>query len=99
MGFFKKLFGGGSSGPAHKEYYVFQVKCKRCGEILEGRVDVDNDLSVEYEGGGDNYYCRKVLMGDGKNLCFQQIEVGLKFNANRKLLERRVESGGDFVEE
>ena len=98
MGFLKKLFGGTSS-QSQKEYYVFQVKCKRCGEILEGRVDVDNDLSVEYESGGDIFYCRKVLMGDGKNLCFQQIEVGLKFNANRKLLERRVESGGDFVEE
>ena len=22
---------------------------KRCGEIIEGRVDVDNDLSIEYE--------------------------------------------------
>jgi len=98
MDFFKKLFGGFSK-PAQKEYYVFQVKCKRCGEILEGRVDVDNDLSVEYEDGGDNYYCRKVLMGAGKNLCFQQIEIGLKFSANRKLLERRVESGGDFVGE
>jgi hypothetical protein len=97
MGFFKKLFGGFSK-PSQKEYYVFQVKCKRCGEILEGRVDVDNDLSVEYEGGGDNYYCRKVLMGDGKNLCFQQIEVGLKFNSSRKLVEKRVESGGDFEE-
>jgi hypothetical protein len=97
MGFLKKLFSG-LNAPSQKQYYVFHVKCKRCGEILEGRVDVDNDLSVEYEGGGDNYYCRKVLMGDGKNLCFQQIEVGLKFNFNRKLLERRVESGGDFVE-
>ena len=97
MGFFKKLFGGGLGHPK-KEYYIFQVKCKRCGEILEGRVDVDNDLSVEFEGIDDNYYCRKVLMGDGKNLCFQQIEVGLKFNSARKLLERRVESGGDFVE-
>ena len=96
MGFFKKLFGGGSSH-TKKEYYVFQVKCKRCGEILEGRVDVDNDLSVEYEDGGDTYYCRKVLMGDGKNLCYQQIEVGLKFSSDRKLVERRVESGGDFV--
>ena len=98
MGFFKKLFGGGA-GPGRKEYYIFKVKCKRCGEILEGRVDVDNDLSVEYEGSGDTYYCRKVLIGDGKNLCYQQIEVGLKFNANRKLLERRIEQGGDFVEE
>jgi len=98
MNFFKKLFGGGAAS-RRKEYYVFQVKCKRCGEILEGRVDIDNDLSVEYEGDGDTYYCRKVVMGDGKNLCYQQIEVGLKFNSQRKLIERRIESGGDFADE
>jgi hypothetical protein len=97
MGFFKRLFSGGSK-PSKKAIYTFSVKCKRCGEIIEGRVDLDNDLSVEYESGVDIYYCRKVLMGDGKNLCYQQIEVGLKFNADRNLLERRVESGGDFVE-
>jgi lysyl-tRNA synthetase class I len=97
MGFLKKLFSG-TIKPAKKDYYVFQVKCRRCGEILEGHVDVDNDLSVEYESGGDIYYCRKVLIGNGKNLCFQQIEVGLKFDTSRKLLERRVESGGEFVE-
>jgi hypothetical protein len=98
MNFFKRLFSG-RSGPSQKEYYVFKVKCKRCGEIIEGRVDVDNDLSVEYESGGDNYYCRKVLMGEGKNLCYQQIEVGLKFDAKRKLVEKRIEHGGDFVED
>jgi lysyl-tRNA synthetase class I len=97
MDLLKKLFGGFSK-PSKKDYYVFQVRCKRCGEVIEGRVDLDNDLSVEYEGDGDTYYCRKVLMGEGKNLCYQQIEVGLKFNAGRKLLEKRIESGGDFVE-
>ena len=97
MSFLKKLFSG-SPRSGQKEYYVFNVKCKRCGEIIEGRVDVDNDLSVEYESGGDVFYCRKVLMGEGKNLCYQQIEVGLKFDSKRKLLERRVESGGDFVD-
>jgi hypothetical protein len=96
MGFFKKLFGGFSTKP-QKTYYVFQVKCKRCGEIVEGRVDVNNDLSVEYESGGDVFYVRKVLMGDGSNYCYQQMEVGLKFDSARKLLEKRVE-GGDFVE-
>ena len=97
MSFLKKLFSG-SPRSGQKEYYVFNVKCKRCGEIIEGRVDVDNDLSGEYESGGDVFYCRKVLMGEGKNLCYQQIEVGLKFDSKRKLLERRVESGGDFVD-
>jgi len=98
MGFLKRLLGGGKSHPSRKEYYVFNVKCNRCGEVIEGRVDVDNDLSVEYEDGGDVFYCRKVLMGEGKNLCYQQIEVGLKFNAKRKLLEKRVENGGEFVD-
>jgi lysyl-tRNA synthetase class I len=97
MNFLKILFGS-KSHSAQKKYYVFTVKCKRCGQIIEGRVDVDNDLSVEYESGGDTFYCRKVLMGDGKNLCYQQIEVGLKFDSKRKLVERRAESGGDFVE-
>ena len=96
MNFFKKLFGGGAAS-SRKEYYVFEVKCKRCGEILEGRVDIANDLSVEYEGDGDTYYCRKVVMGDGKNLCYQQIEVGMKFDKNRNLIEKRIE-GGTFVE-
>ena len=98
MNFLRKFFGG-KAGISRKEYYLFSVKCKRCGEVLEGRVDVDNDLSVEYESDGDAYYCRKVVMGDGKNLCYQQIEITLKFNAKRKLIERRVESGGDFIED
>ncbi|GAB4481535.1 MAG: hypothetical protein OHK0031_03490 [Anaerolineales bacterium] len=98
MNFLQKLFGAGAAKKP-KEYGIFHVKCKRCGEILEARVDLANDLSVEYEPGGDVFYCRKVLMGDGKNLCFQQIEIGLKYNANHsKLLEKRIE-GGEFVEE
>ncbi|MCS6994475.1 MAG: hypothetical protein N2117_12440 [Anaerolineales bacterium] len=96
MNFLQKLFGRLNPRP-EKRYYRFQVQCKRCGEIIEGRVDLDNDLSVEYEDGGDVYYARKVLIGDGSRYCYQQIEVGLKFDKNRNLLERRVESGGEFV--
>ena len=95
MNFLKKLFGGFQSAQ-QKEYYIFQVKCKRCGEVIEGRIDVDNDLSVEYEDEGNMYYCRKVLMGSGH--CYQKVEAAFKFDSKRKLLERRVESGGDFVE-
>lgn len=97
MDFLKKFFSTKST-PHRKEFYIFHVRCSRCGDVLEGRVDLDNDLSVEYESGGDTYYSRKVLMGDGKNLCYQQIEVGLKFDSKRNLLERRIESGGDFVD-
>jgi hypothetical protein len=97
MNFLGKLLQKISAKP-EKEYYIFQVKCKRCGEIITGRVDMANDLSVEYESGGNTYICRKVLMGDGKNYCYQQVEVSLKFNAgHKKLLEKQV-SGGEFVE-
>jgi hypothetical protein len=93
MNFLKKLFGGSSATP-QKHDYNFSVKCKRCGEIIQGRVNLDNDLSVEYEEGGDVYYARKVLMGEGK--CFQRMEVELKFTSDHKLLEQHI-TGGEFA--
>lgn len=96
MNFFQKLFGG-SSAKADQRYFVFQVKCKRCGEIIEGHVDTSNDLSVEYEDKREVFYGRKVLMGDGSNHCYQQIEVSLKFNKARNLIEKHIE-GGEFID-
>ncbi len=93
MNLLKKIFGG-SSAKSDQRYYTFSVKCNRCGEVITGRVDLSNDLSVEYEAGGDIFYARKVLMGE--NRCFQRIEVELKFNPNRELLEQHV-TGGEFV--
>ncbi|MBI5354788.1 MAG: hypothetical protein HZB50_19260 [Chloroflexi bacterium] len=93
MSFLQKFFGGSSAKP-EKRYYTFSVKCPRCGEIISGRVDLDNDPSVEYEEGGDVYYARKVLMGDGR--CFQRVEVTFKFTRARTLIEQHV-TGGEFV--
>lgn len=97
MGFLKNLF---SNNPAEsqKRYYTFQVKCNRCGEIIEGRVDLDNDLSAEFESDtSTTYIVRKGLMGSGDNRCFQQIEVTLKFSSTREILEQEIH-GGVFVE-
>jgi len=93
MGFLKKLFGGGAA-KSEKRYYVFNVKCNRCGEIIEGRVDLDNDLSLDYEGDQTVYFVRKGLVGN--NRCFQQIEVELKFSSNRELIEQQAQ-GGQFI--
>ena len=97
MNFFQKLFGGSSSASSKpdKRYYTFTVRCKRCGELVEGRVDLDNDLSVEYEEGGDIFYARKLLMGE--NRCFQRMEAELKFDSKRELIEKQV-AGGEFVQ-
>ncbi|MCL4529611.1 MAG: hypothetical protein M1282_09365 [Chloroflexi bacterium] len=91
MNFFKSLFGGSSPAP-QTNFYTLNVKCNRCGEVIEGRVNLANDLSLEED---NNYFVRKVLMGSGH--CFQQIEIELKFDASKKVIEKQA-SGGTFVE-
>jgi hypothetical protein len=90
MGLLKKLFGGLDTKP-DKRYYTFHVKCNRCGEVLEGRVDLDNDLSLDYEGDSTVYFVRKGLVGN--NRCFQRIEVEMKFTSDRELIEQQATGG------
>lgn len=77
--------------------YWIAVQCDRCGETVRARVSMSNDLSAEYDEDGKvtGYFCRKVLIGPQR--CFQPIEVTLKFDAKRKLVERTI-AGGKFVE-
>ena len=95
MDFLKKLFSGGSAKPESR-FHTFSVKCMRCGEVIEGRVDLSNDLSADYEGDQEIFYVRKVLMGVGGNRCFQRVEVEFKFSPARELIERHA-TGGEFV--
>ena len=92
MGFLKNLF---TPSKPEKRYYTFNVKCNRCGEIIEGRVDLDNDLSLNDE--GDGYLVRKGLIGSGENHCFQQIEVTIQFSSAKEMSEQQIQ-GGTFVE-
>ena len=91
MSFLKKLFGGGTASPG-SDFYTFTVRCDRCSETIEGRVNLANDLSMDDESG---YRVRKVLMGSGR--CFQQIEVTLRYDAARQLQEKEI-YGGKFIE-
>lgn len=100
MGFFKRL-SSLFSGPAKSDSdsaYWFTVQCDRCGEKIRGRVDLRNDLSVNY-GDSDSdttYFTRKVLIGE--NQCYQPIEVELTFDHRRQLLDRQIKNG-KFVDE
>jgi hypothetical protein len=96
MGFLDRImksFSGGSP-----MVYPLKVKCNRCGEILIARVNLANDLSVEYNalGNPESYSCRKLVQGSGR--CFQSIEVILKFDSRRSLQEKEIH-GGTFVED
>lgn len=66
---------------------------------MRARVDIWNELTPEYDGKSDDavsFQCRKVLVGE--NLCFQPIELRLKFDKNHKLVEKKI-TGGKYIEE
>jgi len=90
------LFAAAAQGGGNT--YAVAVRCNRCGEVIRAQVNLSNDLSVEYDQGGKvtSYFCRKLLMG--RQRCFQQIEVTLTFDAQRKLIDRKA-TNGQFVEE
>ena len=99
MGFIQKVARIFSTPDAAEEAsYWIETKCNRCGEIIRARVDLRNDLSIEF-GEGDaksTYYTRKVLIGESGR-CFQRIEVELTFDADKNLIHREV-NGGRFTD-
>jgi len=97
MGFLKRLkslFAPTSGAPLIE----LVVRCNRCKEVIHGQINLHNDLSVQYEGDTTTYFCRKALMGAGDNRCFQQVVVEYTFDANRNVIEKRIE-GGQFVDQ
>ena len=99
MGFFKKLGSYFSSKPLEEQtsYYI-KVKCNRCGEVILARINLFNDLSIEYDdsGGTSGYICNKVIVGSQH--CYQPIDVSLVFNPKRQVVDKHI-TGGQFVEE
>ncbi len=89
------LFVGSAQGKKDSSFWI-AAQCDRCGEVIRTRIDMSNDLSAEYgERESENtYFCRKVLIG--KESCFAPIEVVLRFDANRNLIEQQIK-GGKFV--
>ena len=98
MSFLKKLSASLRSAPSagNRELYFVSVRCRRCNEVLTIAINLSNDLSQDYE--RDVFYVRKLVSGSGANRCFQQIEVQLTFDAQKRLLEREI-TGGIFVDE
>lgn len=96
MAFLRRLFSSSAPSPAPDRGYRLQIRCRRCGEIIPVRVNLDNDLSIDYDAGG--YTVHKVIVGSGQNRCFQRIELDLRFDAQKRLVEEKV-VGGEIVRE
>ncbi len=92
MGLFKKLSSLFSSSPKDDDRaYWLYVQCERCGEKIKARVDLYNDLSPIYNETSVTYFCRKVLMGEGR--CYQKVEVEMTFDEQRKLTSKEIKGG------
>jgi len=89
------LFAGRDQHGEGSSFWI-TVQCDHCGEVIRTRVDLINDLSAEYGEGETvtNYFCRKVLIG--RQRCFRPIEVMLKFDVHRKLIDQQI-TDGKFV--
>jgi hypothetical protein len=94
---FKKVL---SSPPPKTERAMYlYVQCNKCGEKLRARVDVWNELTPEYDENKDDaasYYCRKVIIGE--KLCYQPIELRLKFDKGHRLVSKEI-YGGKYIDE
>lgn len=95
MSFLKKLSDlFAYSGDRDDRTHWIYARCNLCGEKIRSRVDLSNDLSLNYEGDKTIYFCRKVLIG--REHCFEKIEVRLTFDQNRKLIDQQI-TGGQFI--
>lgn len=83
----------GSDDDDSRGYRVY-VRCNRCHESIQMRVDLFNDLSDEYSNGEKTLFTRKTIMGSGD--CFERIQVELIFDKDRRLMDRTIE-GGEFI--
>jgi len=97
MGIISKLKG--LFQPPNKDRnHWFYVRCNVCKEILKGRIDLYNNLSLHADEGSDKgaYYCRKVMIGSKG--CYRPIEVEYFFDVDRKVVDQRI-TGGEFATE
>ena len=89
------LFAGGGSGKRMLNIYALS---RRCNEPIAGQVDLFNELSRTEDDGDATFYTRKVLHTSGERRCFDQVEVNLWFDRNKRVLRYEVE-GGRWLEE
>lgn len=92
MNFLKNLFGGSNhrgSGDG-RTFYVY-VRPKRCDQLVEVRIDLFNDLSMDDT--GNQFFIRKTAQAIR---CPFAAEMTLYFDKNRKFINGEIENG-DFV--
>ncbi len=85
----KSLFAAPAGGDPNALWLY--VRCARCGTPLAVRVDLRNEPSIDYENGG--YVLHKEMMD---NKCFMLMRAEVRFDNQRKVIERKVDKG-EFI--
>jgi hypothetical protein len=81
------LFVGKSAASGDIGLYYY-VKCNRCGEVIQVRINPMNDLSAADDGGG--LFTRKTIVG---RRCYNRIEAEFSYDSNRKLTNADITGG------
>jgi hypothetical protein len=97
MSFLSRIAALFSGAPkTNNRYFSVYVVSNRCREPVAGQVDLLNELSLTDEKERP-YFVRKVLHTSGRNRCFDQVEVQLWFDSNKRLMEKDI-FGGRWLE-
>ena len=99
----ERLFGGAGDQPPVCALRTFPiaVKCARCGEVIQLRIDRDHELQSVYAPDADEgdepieYVLRKEVVGDR---CQNLIRFTIRFDCDHGLTSSEIE-GGEFLEE
>ena len=97
MRWLKRLFAPRAS-PASNDALWIYVRCRRCSEAIQVRVDRRYDLASEMRDPGEPgpaYTLHKDIVGTH---CFQRIAVDLAFDARLEIIERHI-TGGEWLSE
>ena len=100
MSIWKKISGIlVSEGDDDKRAFWVYVRCDRCHETIRSRVDLYNDLSIQYGEGKDNevFFTRKMIMGNKD--CYERMIMELTFDKHRRLKDKSIENGTFITEE
>ena len=93
MGFWKKLFSGGSPKAWKDETSdaIFMYsQCDTCQEKFRNRIDKQYDLMATYADNGPAYRSHKELIG---GRCRNALIVDLEFDQQKRLLSKTIQNG------
>ena len=88
------LFRGNPSSDRMMSIYAMAHRSK---ELVSGKVDLYSELSLADDEGSDGYYVRKVLYTSGQSRIFEQVEIELWFDRNKRL-DRHEVTGGRWLD-